>query len=164
MIAHLADFEQVLDTVWWIYTKSMNIKVCTIIAFYNILWISTKLIMVVIYSLNVFPNLLYYLQWLSPEPHRQVKHPLSASVAANYTSAAELPSYLQPPAKHRRRVWDEVSLVSLVMPCGFVYSSWAWGWWIEEIGLHWLRIWVWDHQFYENFNPQLNSNFVPGDS
>ena len=90
MIAHLSDFEQVLDTVWWIYTKSMNIKVCTIIVFYNILWISTKLIMVVIYSLNVSLNLLYYLQWLSAEPHRQVKHPLSASVAANYTSGCRV--------------------------------------------------------------------------
>ena len=101
--------------------------------------------LVVIYSLNVFPNLLYYLQWLSPEPHRQVKHPLSASVAANYTSAAELPSYLQPPAKHGRQAQTSLrrgvsfNLVNHVMPCGFVYA-WACGPCIEEIGLHWLGI------------------------
>ena len=48
-------------------------------------------------------DLLYYLQWLSSEPHRQVKHPQPASVAANYTSGpAELLSYIQPAAKMRQ--------------------------------------------------------------
>ena len=117
MIAHLADFEQVLDTVWWIYTKSMNIKVFTIIAFYNILWISTKLIMVVIYSLNVFPNLLYYLQWLSPEPHRQVKHPLSASVAANYTSGCWVTELSPATSKTQETGSDKFETRCLLQSC-----------------------------------------------
>ena len=84
--------------------------------------------MVVIYSLNVSPNLVYYLQWLSPESHRQVKHPQPAPVAANYTSGpAELLSYKQPAAKMRK-------------PCQIyhfhVHDEHWMGWWGSRSGIY----------------------------
>ena len=81
-------------------------------------------------------HLLYYLQWLSSEPHRQVKHPQPASVAANYTSGpAELLSYKQPAAKMRKTQTKCSS-----QPCQIHHShvlhdeDWM-GWWGSRSGI-----------------------------
>ena len=79
-------------------------------------------------------HLLYYLQWLSSEPHRQVKHPQPASVAANYTSGpAELLSYIQPAAKMRQsqtRYSSQCQIYHL-----HVHDEDWMGWWGSRSGI-----------------------------